>query len=378
MRDEQKMMNAERGTMNEQQFIVHRSASRVSSSSLIPLLLLCLVMNARAVTLVDYGAQVGEAENVAARLIDLYDTTEESATEAAEFRRAETKLIAQLRAALPATEKVERDKGDALDVDNRWLAAELDAYEQLPTTPIKVRRGALLRIFARLHALYERLEETANTTSAQARDKTAEKGHLHAILQRPEYNQAPAQESALEQLWQRFARWLRNLIPHAKPLQPGTAHNLSRLARAFVYILCLVVIVFVLWRYGPRLLRRKLNQTRARQARIILGERLAADETPADLLSEAERLARAGDLRGAIRKAYIAVLFELGERKLLHLAPHKTNRDYLRHLRAEPRLLQAVQPLTAAYERHWYGLLPANDADWSEFQAGTKAVTSDK
>ena len=109
----------------------------------------------------------------------------------------------------------------------------------------------------------------------------------------------------------------------------------------------------------------------------MLGEQLAPDETAADLLTEAERLARAGDLRGAMRKAYIAVLCELGDRKILRLAPHKTNRDYLRALREHARLFQSVQPLTNAYERHWYGLTPASEADWNEFQAQSKAVTKE-
>ena len=162
-------------------------------------------------------------------------------------------------------------------------------------------------------------------------------------------------------------------------MRPGTAMTLSRAARLFVYALSLAVIIFVLWRYGPRLARRKLTRTRKRGARIVLGERLAPEQTPAHLLSEAERLARAGDLRGAIRKAYIAVLCELGERKVLRLAPHKTNRDYLRALRDHARLLSVVRPLTMAYERHWYGRAPATDADWSEFQTHCSiAVTSDK
>ncbi|HYY42129.1 MAG TPA: DUF4129 domain-containing protein, partial [Pyrinomonadaceae bacterium] len=218
--------------------------------------------------------------------------------------------------------------------------------------------------------------------AAAPRDKTTEKGRLHAILQRPEYNTEAAHGSALERLWERFVRWLRSLLPQARPMQPGTAMNISRIARAIIYTLCLAVIIFVLRRYGPRLLRRKLTREPKRRARVILGEQLAADETPADLLSEAERLARNGDLRGAMRKAYIAVLCELGDRKILRLAPHKTNRDYLRALHTHAPVLRAVQPLTIAYERHWYGLLPASETDWSEFQAQasevTTTVTSDK
>jgi hypothetical protein len=101
----------------------------------------------------------------------------------------------------------------------------------------------------------------------------------------------------------------------------------------------------------------------------VLGERLAPDESAADLINEAERLARAGDLRGAIRKAYIAVLCELGDRKLIRLAQHKTNRDYLLSVRDRAELFGTMRPLTQAFERHWYGFAPATDADWNEYRA---------
>ena len=78
------------------------------------------------------------------------------------------------------------------------------------------------------------------------------------------------------------------------------------------------------------------NQSRARkrEPRIVLGERLGTgSRLRRILLSEAEALARRGELRAAIRKAYIALLVELGDRKMISLAQHKTNRDYLNALR---------------------------------------------
>ncbi len=102
----------------------------------------------------------------------------------------------------------------------------------------------------------------------------------------------------------------------------------------------------------------------------MLGERLEADQTAADLLDEAERLARAGELRGAIRKAYVALLCELGDRGVVRLAQHKTNRDYLDAVRraARPRLYTEMLPLTSDFELHWYGLRAASDADWESFK----------
>jgi hypothetical protein len=77
----------------------------------------------------------------------------------------------------------------------------------------------------------------------------------------------------------------------------------------------------------------------------------------------------AGDLRGAIRKAYIAVLCELGDRKVIRLAQHKTNRDYLAGVRDRAELYGALRPLTHSFERHWYGFAPATPSDWDEYRA---------
>ena len=340
------------------------------------LALLCA--GAHAMPLADYRARVVLSGRTLARLLDLYDATraDEAQTTTAHFKSEEADDLRALRAALPVTEKVEW-AGGTVEINNQWLQDELDVYEKQPPTPTQPRVAALARIDARLHALYERLEEIERAPAAQPRDKSSEKGRLHSILQRSEYNEGATNDSALARLWARFMKWLRSLMPKPKPMQPGTSMFLSRAARGLIYALSIAVIGFILWRYGPRLLRRKLTRPRAeKRARVVLGESVAADQTAADLLTEAERLARAGDLRGAMRKAYIAVLCELGDRKILRLAPHKTNRDYLRALRDNARLFQTVQPLTNAYERHWYGLTPASETDWSEFHQGVKSLES--
>jgi hypothetical protein len=106
-----------------------------------------------------------------------------------------------------------------------------------------------------------------------------------------------------------------------------------------------------------------------RREKVILGERLGANVTPADLLSEAESLAKKGDLRAAIRKGYIAFLCELGDRRLIRLEQNKTNRDYLRNVRDRQQLYANMKLLTDSFERHWYGLSPATETDWAEFRS---------
>jgi hypothetical protein len=147
--------------------------------------------------------------------------------------------------------------------------------------------------------------------------------------------------------------------------------QVSRAAQIFVYALAAAVLAFVFWKYGGSIWRRasRRRSDDEREPRIVLGEVLGPDETPSDLLAEAERLALQGNLRGAIRKAYVALLCELGDRRIIRLAQHKTNRDYLDSLRRERApLYRELQPLTLNFERHWYGDQLATADDWTNFR----------
>jgi hypothetical protein len=142
-------------------------------------------------------------------------------------------------------------------------------------------------------------------------------------------------------------------------------------AQILVVLVAAVVVFYVarilFARFKPK---RRQRAPKKREARIVMGERLEPEDTSIDLLAEAEALARNGDVRGAIRKAYIALLVELGDRKLITLAQHKTNRDYLNAVRTLPPLHQTMRGLTDSFERHWYGFAEANENDWQKFRSG--------
>jgi hypothetical protein len=333
---------------------------------LIALLVACATAASAATSFDDYRARVNVAFNHAT---DLYQALGEEDARTSEAGAARS--LAALRQTLPPKERVE-SAGGAVEVDNTWLHKELAAYDALASGDAGKRKETVYRIVERLGALNRQLDEAA-ASSRQARDKEAEKGRLQSILRRPEYNEQASRGGAMQQLWNWIKELLSKLLPDTKPMSPGASRALSVVARIFIYALAVALIVFVLWRFGPaaweRFAARRKQRARGREARIVLGERIASDESAADLLAEAERLARAGDLRGAIRKAYIAVLCELGDRKLIRLAQHKTNRDYLLSLRDRAELFAAMRPLTNAFEQHWYGFAPATDADWNEYRS---------
>ena len=276
-----------------------------------------------------------------------------------------TTNLVRLRQMLPPKETVVVD-GQSVPVDNSWLHQELTAFEKI-NTALK-RAESLARIAERLRAIDDRIQEIHRRKVAAAYDKDAEKGRLAEILRRPEYIQTAPEGSALERLLERIIRWLSKFFPQPKPMQPGGSPWISAGAQILVVGICVAAIAFLIWRYGPRFMQGRRQKKKKREARIILGERLEPDQTAADLLAQADALARTGDLRSAIRKAYIALLCELGDRKLISLAQYKTNRDYLYSVRDKVSLYSSMRKLTTRFELHWYGLVPAGENDWNDFR----------
>jgi hypothetical protein len=329
---------------------------------------LCVSIHAAALS--DYQHRVSNG----AAAIELIARADQSYSEPVLFQG---RLLA-VRQLLPAKEDVEMG-GQRISVDNSWLHEALSEYEK--TTNQTKRAEILTRTAERLRAIEERLKEIDSAKTADS-DKDASKGRLAEILRRPEYIQTAPESSALDRLLERFFRWLGRLFPKSKPIQPGGSQLVSSVAQLLVVGLSIAVIGFLVWRYGPRIIRgrkKKKKKKAKREARIVLGEHLDEDQTAADLLAQAESLARNGDLRAAIRKAYIALLCELGDRKLISLAQHKTNRDYLNSVRDKGSLYAGMRKLTQTFELHWYGFVPARETDWTEFRNGyRKIVMSDK
>jgi hypothetical protein len=287
---------------------------------------------------------------------------------ALELPKRESDALGRVRSLLPPKERVESRDGGATEVDNAWLHAALDDYEHLGDNSKRVQ--SLRAIEERLRALDSRLAELESAT-AQTSDADAERGRLNRILRDPEFNKRAEEGNALQRLLKDIADWFADHMPRGPRLAPGTNPVFSQIAQIVVLALCLAVVAYVARLLWLRRKREVKTLKLKRGPRVVLGERLEADQTSADLLADAETLARAGDLRGAIRKAYIALLCELGDRQVIRLSRHKTNRDYLNAVRksAPPRLYTEMLPLTFDFELHWYGLQDATDTDWANFRA---------
>jgi Domain of unknown function (DUF4129) len=287
-----------------------------------------------------------------------------------DFDRELPGAVETVRTRLPKHQTIEFE-GEVYNVDNSWLHKGLDELAEAED-----RTEKLAHIIWTLQAIETRVAERANPSGSAAENKEWARTRLESILARPEYATDTQGSNALIRLIRDFVQWLLKFFPKPRAGAPGRMKWITLIAQILVIGLAVAVLLYVLktlyvWFSGRS---RKPKTGRKREARIVLGERLEPDATATDLLSEAEALARQGDLRAAIRKAYIALLVELGDRKLISLAHHKTNRDYLNSLRSVPQLHSRMRGLTDSFERHWYGFANATPNDWQDFRAGYLAV----
>ena len=88
------------------------------------------------------------------------------------------------------------------------------------------------------------------------------------------------------------------------------------------------------------------------------GERAGERRSAAQLLREAERAERAGDLDAAVRLRFRAGLLDLDSRELIELRPALTNRELLRDV-PSPTLAGLVD----GFESVAYGGRPAAEGD---------------
>src|SRR5829696_777077 len=327
---------------------------------LVGFLFVCPV-NVAAIPISEYQQRLKQVINELVKVVEVSKDFDET-----DFENRMLETVELVRVTLPEHLTVEVD-GEVCNVDNSSLHKSLDELKKLPGAR---QFEEVEKITELLQAIEARITER-QTAVAAAESKEQAKSKLETILARPEYATEQRGPNAISRLIRDFIRWLQNLFPKRRAVEPGRVDLISLIAQILVIGVALAVLLYVvkilLTRFGRT---RKAKKPRKKEARIVLGERLEPDATATDLLSQAEVLARNGDLRAAIRKAYIAFLVELGDRKMISLAQHKTNRDYLNSVRSVPPLHATMRGLTDSFERHWYGFEQATADDWQDFRAG--------
>ena len=272
-----------------------------------------------------------------------------------------------VRENFPAGEKIEWYGGTA-EASNEWLLQRVSDLEK--EADDEKRLPIIREIRDYLSTIEYKLKELDQPSAAE-RSKDEDKQKLAEILRREEYQKPEAKEESVFTRWFReFLEWLEGVFPKPVPTSSGSGMGvLAFVLQLLFYGGLLLLLVLLVIKVAPLLFPNLKRQAKPKKKkRVILGEDIGDDETAHDVFNEAESLARAGDLRGAIRKGYIALLCELADRKVIGLSRHKTNRDYLRDVRSRGELHPRMKNVTDTFERHWYGYQTSSEMDWTRFR----------
>jgi hypothetical protein len=266
--------------------------------------------------------------------------------------------LGHIKSLLPASEYVELD-GQKIAVDNSWLHSLLDSYSQ-ERDPNK-RKQLLEEARSRLRALSEHLGQLQGRRSGDAQSSRQK---LRQILSRPEFQ--PKKEdpftALIKEIRRRILELLQRLLSrifralYGSGSEPGLLFKIS-------LIVALVAATFV----AVRLFFRLRPSRRPKMKRTILGQEIPSWATPQSLAQEALAAAGSGDFRSAIRKLYIALLYELSELRLIELAPDATNWEYLSKVSAFEKLSSPMCYLTERFDHFWYGMFPSSEEDFSAY-----------
>jgi hypothetical protein len=271
--------------------------------------------------------------------------------------------IAYIKRLLPRSEQIEFDNR-SVEVDNTWLYVLLDTYAAQKDPQQRV--AMLNEAVGRLRALDEQLRksEAAASSDQNAREKIRE------ILSRRAYRQE--QDTAIGAFVKRVKRKVDVILLEIKMTLIRALERLfgAGAQSAWFSILVLLAVLVTAVIVIARLARRfRVPRAKRKKTRLVLGEEIAADGTSRELAEAGLAAARAGDFRTAIRKLYVSLLFELGERNLIELEDSATNHEYLRKVSRFNALAAPMRFLTDRFDYVWYGMFNSSEEEFAAYLA---------
>ncbi|MEW6213008.1 MAG: DUF4129 domain-containing protein [Acidobacteriota bacterium] len=306
---------------------------------------------------------VALAVRAAAQEMNYLERLEYAADEIHAIRDGEAEsdeVIKEVKELLPVSEQVNVGQ-QTLMADNRWLHQLLDEYAK--ETDTKAQRAKLDEAINRLDLLIDHVSKLVNENANDAGDA---KERVRRILSSPQF--ALKQESELskkiKEIRQKIRQFFSDLVNRIFTALFGAGQQ----ANWFFRLLVIAGIGLAIFLSARMIARRRRDPARKRAVkRTVLGEEIEEGVTARELAEAAMAAARAGDFRTGVRKLYIALLYELAERKIVDLEPNYTNRDYLARLSSFNSLLPHIRYMTDLFDYCWYGMFQSSEEEFSAY-----------
>lgn len=267
--------------------------------------------------------------------------------------------------------------GRTLTVRDPWLQDAVASLERLSPDARRRQLDAIADHLSARAALVDvpGAEPPEAASAAGAPEAKDPDEILDDILETDRYRTPPedpqvAQTAArvrdrLRAAWRAVRDFVTNL------LQPREDASLWQRLRSLGLMALAALVVAVIVFFVARALMRAAVDTAVEEPETEMPE---APPQPAEMAAEAKQRASSGDHRGAIRALYLALLGKLHQQGAITYDRHRTNREYLRSLRAGGRRKAAFAALVEVFDRKWYGKEPCSREEVEAFERETLAA----
>jgi len=190
---------------------------------------------------------------------------------------------------------------------------------------------------------------------------------------------AVAQHPVSETQWGKAAADLdySKDVPKPKKERPKPTNPTPEIDAGFwgsiAQILAIMLAVLAIGYGIYRMMQEPRNRRIARDGAEITEENLEAYLHETDLERFLREALARGDFPQALRIYYLQIIKSLSESGAILWSREKTNRDYLREMRANP-LSHDFQNVTRTFEQVWYGNLPLNHAEFLHLEPAFKTL----
>jgi hypothetical protein len=114
---------------------------------------------------------------------------------------------------------------------------------------------------------------------------------------------------------------------------------------------------------------RNINWNKSKKRAVALVEDSEPDRSADEWLQISDKLAKEGRFREALRALYVATLIRLDENRLLKFRKWETNWEHLARFNQNSETYGIdLRPITASFDRFWYGNAQAQMSDVDQFR----------
>ena len=155
-----------------------------------------------------------------------------------------------------------------------------------------------------------------------------------------------------ESLWSRVWRWVLDRVSEFFSYMSGLRYGREITIALFVVVVLLLVVRLLMGLRDERMSRSGASRGRSRSSNLVV-------------LSDAQRLAAAGDFTAAAHALFQALIAASASRGEVRVHPSKTTGDYARELRRRNvTWLRNFQSFRSRYDRVMYGDMTCSADDY--------------